>query len=285
MSGLEPCLTNPYQLVSLTSPYQNYKKYNKKILELINDFHILTSIVSTIPKLYFHITIGAAMEEQYNLEHINYENQFKQLFPDSFYSILESGYEIIHYIISPNKSFDDEYFEEPLFIKYTEHFKWIKTDNMYKSSVLNITVKIFYTMMPTNDFYNNVRIENYRKKGIEHLDKFIQTREDKLFVSSFYLSLKQLIHKINLNNGLVCCYNFAIFKALNYSEKLNNYGLFMELVDCFNDPTKNILCKWITFDEKHYLMISIDKRLITYNEEITYDKHKLLIKNNLFCVI
>ena len=251
-------LSNPYYLVSATSPYQDYKKYNENILNLVHDFHILTSAILTYPKLYVHLTVGAPMEEMDKLERINCGEQYKQLFPDSFYSALENGYEIIHYIVAPNKSFSDDSFEEPSFISQTKEFGWTKLDNTYKSSVFKITVKIFYTMMPTNDFYNNVRIENYRKKGIENIDKFIQTRNDKLFVSSFYLSLSEMIKKINLNGGLVCCYNFAMFRSLEYAEGLNNYKMFQELVLCLNDMFSNriILCKWILFDELNYLLLS-----------------------------
>lgn len=283
MSSVLPILSNPYYLVNVSSPYQDYDKYNKNILKLVNDFHILTSTVSLYSKLYVHLTIGAPMEEMDKLEKISCGEQYKQLFPDMFYEILENGYEIIHYIIAPNKSFSDELFEEPTFIEKTKEFKWIKSENIYKSSVFKITVKIFYTMMPTNDFYNNVRIENYRKKGID-VTQFIQTRDDKLFVSSFYLSLSELIKKININNGFVSCFNFAIFRSLEYAETLNNYKMFPELVTCLTDLSndKFILCKWIMFDETNYLMLSHhNKKQISYNLKKN-NKQKFYIKDNSF---
>lgn len=132
------------------SGYLDTQEYNKNLVKL-NDLFL--TLMTINKKIIFHLTIGAAAEEILaEINDLKWQNQWKQLYPAYFD---QSENEIVHIIVAPNKCFDEKNlfheFKDPVFISFTSHLNWKKQNNFYKSSIKNITVYIFYTMMPTVD--------------------------------------------------------------------------------------------------------------------------------------
>jgi hypothetical protein len=259
-------LNNPY-FTYPGSPfrgYHNFTLYNEELIRL-KDFIEYESVPQNC---LVHLGIGAAMEEIPSSHNYDSFNQWRQLFPvhiDSFIdNFVDRSVKII--IVSPNITFELKNFKIPEFIKQTnDKYDWIKVnEKLYISNKYNISVNIFCTMMPTEDKRNKT-IMNYFVK--EELNKEIcwimnleQTKSDIEFVDQFYEKLSQLFEKVNLKNGIVTCYSFAVFNELTNYNSLNDYKMFKEIVSLFSDSktnsTKRVLSRWYYDETCQYVVLN-----------------------------
>ena len=122
-----------------------------------------------------------------------------------FCAIKKNGIKIVHFIVSPTRTFSLDNWIDPLFVKYTmDEFDWIITKNdviTITSRTYDVTIYIFCTMMPTVD-RNNTTIFNrlMQNQMTSHYATIIkQTESDINFVSDFYSKLNKLKWHIFIN--------------------------------------------------------------------------------------
>jgi hypothetical protein len=227
--------------------YQNYELYKSELNRLYN----YISNYDRSDHVFFHLTIGAAMEEA--LEHSqNIGDHWRQLFPYYLELFMDSDIHLELVIVSPNKNFTNI---DPTFITMTNHiYNWENTDNRcYKSTTGNtsITVNIFCCPFPHYDKSTKSKIEYWKKQGMEehniNLDNLCNTETDLLFVNSFYDNLGNLLDMVNNNGGLVACISYAVFHNDTVHRRLNNYIMFSKIKELFTKDNKynRILCEWI----------------------------------------
>lgn len=283
-------LNYPYYLYpgSPCSGYFEIGTYNKELMRLNNEIiNLSDSILGSkqSSNILFHLTIGAAMEEvllEYKNSSLNIdpsEFQWQQLLPDHIRRAVNDGINVIHFIVSPNMSFSDDKFIEPRFIKNTQEYSWEKDDNKtyiaYKSNCKYI-VMIFNTMIPSIDNRNSQICDRLRKHFSEIgsgdvINEYVQTDNDRLFVSQFYKNLDKLVSTINNDGGIVTCFSFAVFNAETDRRRLRNYIMFPEIMKLFSRHSRNLLAEW-TYYHDNYLMILCDKCDYKANDGISYVK-------------
>ncbi len=249
--------------------YYDIDTYIKNLLKLNNMTKILSNnLEQNQNKILFHMTIGAPMEEYFKLSSIA-ENpcsfQYQQLFPEHLFRYAKQGHTIIHFIISPTKSFSIENFDPPLFIEKTGSDKWkiefVNDVIVINSLIYDFQVYLFCTMMPTHDKRNEEAIEYINSKQNDNV-KFIcpiknitQTQYDRKFVCDFYKNLNTLINVIVKHNGTVTCFSFAVFRENSNKSKYKNYVMFEELITAINWTNPNIfLGEWV-YIESSYVVI------------------------------
>lgn len=233
----------------------NLIKLNKKICEL------KTNITETHSKILFHLTLGASMEEYFNLSctvEREYGWQCQQLCPEHLLHHAKLGAKIVHFIVSPTKSFEPVQFIEPLFVSQLNELWQIEIlDNVVtiKSIEYDIVVYLFYTMMPTNDSRN---IEIVKKlKNITYacpIENIKQTSHDREFTLKFYDNLKLLFDSVTAHTGTVTCFSFAVFNEPDKRSKFKNYVMFNELKTHINWTSPNMLLGEWTFIESCYVI-------------------------------
>ena len=141
-----------------------------------------------------HISAGSAAEELYVENSTQIDFLWQQLFPEH---IQNSPIPVIHLIISNSRMFRDKYI--PLFVKNTPELEWEISDNTIKSKKLNITVKVFYTGLPSKSDYSKI-INALRVRDIydeSSLKRFEQTNSDREFINVFYSNLESLFTVVN----------------------------------------------------------------------------------------
>lgn len=275
------------------SGYFDFEKYNKNIQALkylIND--IKSDIEIQNKRILFHLTIGAPIEEYFNLFDSSGNNissmafQWQQLFPDHLIKYAKNGGNIIHIIISPTLTFDVKNWKNPSFLNFTKEFMWKITIFDYFvhiiSSVYNVEFFVFYTMMPTIDernkkIYNNLLDKSLKFPELQkYANNIIQTNDDIQFISSFYDDLGNLFRTICDNGGTTTCFSFAVFNDDTEKRTLNNYVMFKEIVKCFNwnnYKKVSLLAEWkfmyFCYTVSTYCYDNSEKKL-NNNETISY---------------
>ncbi len=242
-----PWVVYPNQMCS---GYTNLKHYRYELIRLYNTINNYKVSKNNI----LQIIIGASMEEkkEYN-QRIG--NQYSQLFPYYIEYLLENtDNKIMIIIIAPNKNFESEY--EPEFIKHTDYYNWSynKENKEYVSKDVNITIKIFNTMFPSNDKTNKEKIEHMKKFSKSESLKYIQTVDDKEFIDIFYNKLEEKINEIEINNGFIFCISYANFRKGSIFNKCSrNYGLFPDIKNIFKNKPNRLLCDWV-FDDSNFIL-------------------------------
>lgn len=251
--------------------YHNICIYNKNLKMLYERINYFCQYVErTNVSILFHLTIGACMEEYLALTKITtgtYFFQWQQLCPEHLRFHAKNGKKVVHFIVSPNKTFSFDTFMTPSFISQTEEFSWeITHENditIINSKSYDFVVYVFCTMMPTIDNRNKKALEYFRNVKYTHpVDNIEQTENDKLFVVKFYNCLNLLFGSIVKNYGTVTCFSFCVFHENSNKKKYNNYTMFKELKTqiLWNNPNM-FLGEW-TFFEGCYIIIDCSR--ITY---------------------
>lgn len=238
-------LTNPYFLYPgfPFSGYNDIEIYNEELVRLNEYIKSLTSSISS--KVLLHISAGSAAEELYieNRTEINF--LWQQLFPQH---LQNSKIPVIHIIISNSRMFQDKYI--PLFVKNTPELDWDIDNNTIKSKKLNITVKIFYTGMPSKSDYSKL-VSALRVRSVfdeEGLRRIEQTNVDREFTNMFYMNLEALFNQVNTYGGFVTFFSFAVFRKDTEKGKFDGYHLFQEIKKLFTDDykhSKRLLAEWV----------------------------------------
>jgi hypothetical protein len=224
-------LSFPYYLYpgTPTSGYFDTDIYNNDLCCLHSE---LLNLNTSHETFLFHVTIGAPMEELFNIceKYKNiYDFQWQQLLPDHIIKALKNNIKVIHFIVSPNETFSPYDFKDPLFIQKTPDFDWeLCGDREYISKKYNYTVRIFCTMMPTIDC-NNKR----------------QTDFDIYFVTNFYVDFRNTIKKIIKNNGECTCFSFAVFNMNTKNNIIQKYSMFEEIKEVYEN---SLLAEWIYYE-------------------------------------
>lgn len=240
-------LTNPYfQYPGFPfSGYNDIEAYNEELIQLNEYIKSLTSSISS--KILLHISMGSAAEELYMDNHTEIDFLWQQLFPEH---LQNSTIPVIHIIVSNSRMFHKKYI--PLFVKNTPELMW-DTDldkNTIKSKKLNITVKMFYTGMPSKSDYSKIatilRTRNiYDEAGVKRIE---QTSSDREYIEMFYTNLEHLFSQINSYGGFVTCYSYAVFRKDSEKGKFDGYHLFQEIKKLFSGDykhSKRLLAEWI----------------------------------------
>jgi len=227
----------------------------------------------------FHLTIGASMEEIINNCMSSGEiEQHRQLFPIQLERYIrdnpDSKVSII--IVSPNITFSDRYYKDPLFIKMTPELGWEKNMRHYKSTTFNVEVNIFCTMFPHEEIRRNTKyIEHYRQIKIEdHQKEFkisdiTQTQNDVKFIESFYERLDLIANKVAIMGGLSVCLSFAVFNNRGEFRNLNDFVMFDEIKKVFGRKgNRMLLCEW-EYDMKNYEM-NVYKMMHIYDYSVGF---------------
>lgn len=255
-------LTFPYYVypgLPSVHGYYDTKKYNNELMRLY-DFVSELSELNMENKTHLHITIGAAVEEIFsrktnndNVELIEYEFQYQQLYPEHLVRLYnETSDSIIHIIIAPNQTFDSTKFETfkiPEFIKRTPEMKWKNLDNRtFVDGTDRYKVFIFYTMMPTHDLRNEELIKHFKSVNLEQyfdIELIKQTPIDVAFAKMFYEKLNLLFNNINNKDGYVTCFSYCVFNECTNRSHIKNYCMFKEITKLFNTQNKKrILAEW-----------------------------------------
>lgn len=247
-----------------------YREELNRLIKFIESFNIQKNT-------YLHFIIGAAMEE--DNKHPKYYNQYKQLCPEFLINSITNDNDNFNsqiIIVSPNSSFTEKYYEEPLFLSKTNNiFSWEKiSTKSYKSKKYNLSVDIFCTLLPHDELARNQRIMKRLKEHkiyyeYPYVQKGEQTQNDVVFVKSFYKILTNFFDEINNKNGVVTCFSYAVFNDNTNLKNINNYSMFSEIKELFKDfPSNNrLLCEWV-FKIDNYTVIPYnikEKFIINYN--------------------
>lgn len=267
--------------MSLSFPYKYYPKYplagyldvaqyNKQLSLLIDYFMKLQKSTSSI---LFHIAIGGAMEEYlhfYNKTQNedskeDYISQWRQLFPIHIENACKSGISVRSIIICPNESFNPTCFKDPLFIKHTPEFEWIKDNMSYKSNKYDIEIDIFYTLMPS---VNKNSEEIYCKLTdlYKEYDIIIheQTDYDKEIINNFYKTMNDTFEILEKHGSCITCFSYAVFNVESLTTMLPKYYLFSEIIQLFKTETR-ILAEWKYIPNCYSLKIYDADANINYN--------------------
>lgn len=270
------CLSNPYFLYpgSPFRGYHNYDLYNSEVLRLVEfikdqPFADLT-----------HINIGAAMEER--TSSVEYKKYFhwKQLFPTHVQDFIlstknkEKRTQII--TISPNITFSDQDYVEPSFLSISDHvFKWKKIENRkYVSEKYNVSIDIFYTMMPHNEIDRNKAImaKIVMLKMVDEVPwvmKLKQTDYDIEFIKNFYDRLESWFESINEKNGVITIFSYAVFNEGTPFTQYNRYNMFNEIKRFFNkENNKRLLCEWVYELDNTMLSVHRSSNKISYTSSL-----------------
>ncbi len=245
---------NEYKCLKINFPYFLYpgtpfagyysESYNSELIRLIENIINLRDNQSK--PFLFHITIGAPMEE-IDLNVLKSKKcffQLHQLVPDHLIRAAQNGIKVINFIVCPN------IIEMPLFMIFTDDFVKL-SDKSYKHFLLPIEIQIFNTMMPTKDDTRNKKfITQCEKNHTEPLfqksaNLYFQNPDDHIFVDVFYNELKKSVENITNRGNFCSCFSFAVFNEKTQFRDIKNFLMFKEILDCYTDPTKTIICEWM----------------------------------------
>lgn len=284
----------------------NYKQNLITLYEKMNDIIII--IQSHNSQMLFHLTIGACMEEYMFIESATvgtattttanpnppidrtYEFQWQQLCPEHLRVHAKLGKKVVHFIVSPNKSFSPDKFTMPIFVSKTKDFNWeLSFENniaILKSKTYDFTTYIFYSMMPTIDVRNAKAVSYFKKVphdspipmpiAIDNTTSgtscvIEQTENDKKFVIKFYQRLKSMFNTITLGGGTITCFSFAVFCETSEKNRYNDFTMFKELPLMIDWSKPNMfLGRWM-FHIGSYTIIKHDTCIgqdISYVEQI-----------------
>ena len=266
------CLNYPFYLYP-RYPFSGYfetEEYIKNLLMLDEEIdNFAKYLLDHQMQILFHITIGACMEEYLLSNSVSpniYDFQWQQLCPEHLRYHAKNGNKVIHYIISPNASFEQFKFINPMFVSKCDEFEWKVEKNKNKitiySPIYDFTTYIFCTMMPSNDIDNLKKINILKLNNIvnsEQLIKIKQTNFDKLFIKNFYDKLNNLSNIIKKYNGTFTCFSFAVFNEKNTNNKsYNNFEMFKEITQIEWNNQNMLLGRWF-FIEGHYGICKFDQ--------------------------
>ena len=228
------------------SGYNDIEAYNEELIRLNEFIKSLTSTISS--KVLLHITAGSAAEELYEENHTEINFLWQQLFPEH---LQNSPIPVIHLIVSNSRMFSKKYI--PLFVKNTPELGWEFIDDekyTIKCKKLNITVKIFYTGLPSKSDYSKI-VTTLRVRNIyneEELKLIEQTNTDRDFTNMFYYNLENLFSCINSYGGFVSLFSYAVFRKDSEKGIFDGYHLFQEIKKLFPvnyKHSKRLLAEWI----------------------------------------
>jgi len=261
------------------SGYMDTSTYHENLFNLYNFLETTNDrIASTKRPTFLHISIGAALDEQWpgNVEQIGW--QYQQLYPyhlEQCYKFTQL--DIIHIIISPNENFDNKNYIDPCFIENTKHMNWrrqqIGIAHEYISSDSRYSVLVFCTPLPHVDNRNEKLIEKIRSWNTSvDVDYLVQTEYDRHFTKQLYSKMRQLFDTVNNNNGFVTCFSFAVFRKGTEKDRFCNYVMFSEIIALFEQKTsQRILAEWLYTDGCYVVSDYRSCELISY---IRPDKDK-----------
>lgn len=271
--------------------------YRKEIALLFNTIKELQTSITKKKNPILHITIGAAMEEYtQDQEENSLKFQWQQLFPQHLQQASLSGNnDIVHLIISPNRSFikskfsasvesQSDVYKEPKFIAETKDRGWKQiNEGHYIDKTGRVTVMIFCCPFPHIDPKNNKLLEKWKLKlptGIDY-DGFQQTNDDIDFVKLFYKELNQLMKVVSQTNGITTCFSFAVFNEYTQYSHVKNYIMFDEIKELFEDDYKTrLLAEWI-YIPACYILHQYEKKrsknYISYVEPVKTCRDGLLL--------
>lgn len=272
--------------------YMDVCNYNKNIIEVLKLLKLINA--SATPKTLFHMTLGACMEEYFSLcdepEKRKLSFQWEQLFPYHLRQYGKNGGKVINIIISPTRSFADDTWIEPSFIRNTQEFVWDTSDhNCIKSTVYDVTIYVFYTMMPSLDpnydlKYNSIVSRHKMQKMNEYVSLITRNEHDVEFIRIFYSELKKLKHNITTIGGAFTCFSFVVFETSTKKSIYNNFSMIREIKSLFVDGAENaLLAEWMftlgsyTLTEFRHCHNHRDDLLITY----TSSNHSNIAKLNI----
>lgn len=261
--------------------YMDIAKYNEEIKKVLELFKLLNLSYSSEctnlsnNKTLLHLTIGACMEEYLNMcnqaEKKLYSFQWEQLFPYHLRTYAKNGGKVINIIISPTNSFDKNSWVDPSFIKFTAEFDWEINENCIRSTKFDVTIYLYYSMMPSFDEFNYSKCSLLINNFEMYVPMVIQSTNDIVFIREFYDELKILINNVKNKGGLFTCYSFAVFEINTKKSKFNNFTMFSEIKSLFeNDDNSNqLLAEWVYLNTSNTL-IEYNKHTNTNNKLITY---------------
>lgn len=243
-----------------------YKKYTLKLYKKINEMK--NELSKNNKKILFHLTIGATMEEYFNLfeeSKTKYKFQYQQLCPEHLINEVLDGNSVVNFIISPTSFFSLDNFSMPFFVNELDHImNWeYDIENEYvviKSRNYDFKIYIYCTMMPSNDERNESIVENLNRiintDIILPIEDIRQTTEDRIFINKFYNCFNDLFKIIIKNKGTVTCFSYAVFHTATNKISYNNFKMFRELIELIDWNNENMFIgEWI-FTEGCYVVIS-----------------------------
>lgn len=274
-------LSFPYYMYPGTPccEYTDIESYNLELLRLLKDIKTL----DIHDDMLFHITIGAAMEEYFNeTKDTSCKFQWQQLFPIHIREHLQNNKPVTHFIISPNTTFNNDSFKEPLFVSQNPQYEFVMINKgYYISSKYNYHVKLYYTMMPHIDNRNGKLVDLLRAhfSQFENINRYMQTKHDIDFILSFYHSLKTTLNNIIDQHGITTCFSFAVFRAHDKAH-IYKYKMFSEIIDCYKNKDVQLLAEWI-YNIKSYILINyLSDDEISYVDADFADYGKYIKMNN-----
>jgi len=238
-------------------------------------------------KILFHLCIGSPCEEQ-QMGTYNEQNLYMhQLIPEHLYTTAKSGINVINIIVSP----DD--LTSPLFKIYTDDY--IAIDNKtYKHKTLPIIIKIFRTMMPTNDknrnniFMKRAKERNYKEILDYDTKCFKQTERDIEFIASFYNTLKNVIEHNCYNGGINTCFSFAVFNDDTANASFNHFTMFKEILSYYENDiklsTNKLILEW-KYIKNNFCVSDVNGNEIFYVpvEKLIYDNNSKFDDKFIMC--
>jgi hypothetical protein len=235
--------------------YLDFKTYRREVVRFTEYMNSLEFKENDL----FVLCIGAAMEEMTCDDTYTRYSHWRQLFPVSIedFCTEEKGH-LKMAIVSPNHSFSEEEFCDPVFIKMTDgDFKWVKEGRSYRSSVYNVVINIFCCPFPhaekdKNKSQYNLIMKNCSKEVdlTAYAEDMLQTDTDVAFVEQFYKDLEKCFQKV-----YVIVLSYAVFNESIMDNKFNNYALFSEILGLFPKGVKNReLYRW-KFEKTNTKMI------------------------------
>lgn len=254
---------------SFCSPYYELELYKSETIRLHN--FLKNYNINHNKKTLFHLTIGAAMEELIHEKRDKMNKyttkllQWRQLFPvhiENFIFEESEKRKVNIVVVSPNKGFEKDDYKPSFIDKTNDDFLWKRTGKLqYVSNVYNITINIFCTLFPHNDPKNKMIIKKIKRAPINikpQLLKYIQTKEDRIFVKEFYETLNSVFDNIssnvdNINNGFVTCFSFAVFNTQTAFSGICEYEMFSEIIKSFEDDENRLLAEWTYHPIVHYV--------------------------------
>lgn len=247
------------------SGYKDYETYRLETIRLYNELVKYKPSKNTV----FQLIIGAVMEE-YKERNNNIDEHWRQLLPYYLENYLENDETnencVEIFIVAPNNNFKEKI--NLSLIKETDYLNWIydEDNKTYKSTLYDLTIKVFYTPFPSIQKNNNAEIKNYSIMLDDYdFTPIIQTENDITFVKNFYNQLGKIFDLIEKNKGVVLCNSYAVFRSDSmYKPIYEHYKLFNEIKTLFIKKKNRILAEWV------FKLNNYEVYRYYYNNMITY---------------
>ncbi len=284
--------------------YTEFKFYNSEAKRLLVHLEELVKKISSEKsnpnnQLSFYtlnsIILGSAMEQSIRTGNSEPDTfyQWQQLFP-SYINNFISAYKPVStnklfvnlIIISPDIFFSDEKYRDPIFIDCVGYeFKKISNRKyIYHESNLKINIDIFncpFVSTDTRDYVKKISELLINKPEIfncKDLESYIQTDNDKYFISRLYNTMELLFKQTDYYSTSTIINSWATFKNLvGYS----GFGMFKKLLDLCNEY--NIMATEWSFVDKVFTTQIISMFHIYKEKKLTYIFKNIIYVDENYC--